>query len=351
MVVVREEQGFSVSRPTWPSISVVMPVRNEVDYIGRSLGAMLAQDYEGALEFLVVDGMSDDATRQIVARMSESDLRIRLLDNPRRIIPTAMNIGIREARHTFIARMDGHTVAPPDYLQRCVRVMGETGADCVGGRWEYAGASSVAGAIAAAMESPFGVGTAAWRGADVPGDTDTVPFGLWKRERMLSLGGFDETLLCNEDYEFHYRLRSAGGRIHYSPDIVTTYYSRKDLAALWRQYYQYGLWKNRVLKMHPASFQLRHGVAPLFVAGLVGGVLLLPIAVLWRWLYALGLAVYLILVLFFSIWQAARRGWQILPLLLLVFMILHIAWGSGFWVGVWRWWIRREDEVEARRKG
>ena len=332
----------------YPSVTVVMPIRNEAVFIERSLGAMLAQDYPGEIEIICVDGMSDDGTRNIIARVAANDSRIRLVDNPKKITPTALNIGIREARHELVARMDGHTAAPPDYLRRCAEVLGETGADCVGGQWRYATDTYIAGAIAAAMDSQFGVGTASWRGAKTAEETDTVPFGLWRRERMLELGGFDEALIRNQDYEFNYRLRAAGGRIYYSPDIEVIYYSRQTLRALWRQYFQYGVWKARVVKMHPGSFRWRHGIAPLFVAGLVTGAVLSLFGGLWRILYGGGLAIYALLALFFSIRQAARGGWRYLPAIPLAFIILHVSWGVGFWIGVWRWWIRREDEETSK---
>jgi succinoglycan biosynthesis protein ExoA len=332
-----------VTAQEWPPVSIVMPVRNEAEFIERSLGAMLGQDYPGEIEVIVVDGMSDDDTRAIVQRIMAEDPRVRLLDNPARIVPTALNTGIRAAAYDLIARMDGHTLAPPDYLRRCAAVMRESGADSAGGRWEYAGLTYISRAIGAAMESPFGAGTAAWRKADAPRDVDTVPFGLWRRADALAIGGFDEELVRNQDYEFNYRLRAGGGRIRYSPDIVTTYYSRKNLRALWRQYFQYGVWKARVLKMHPGSLRLRHLAAPLFAAGLVAGAALLPLGALWRWLYSGALAAYGLLVIGFSVIQAARHGWRYLPLIPLVFIILHTAWGFGFWAGVWRWWVRTSD--------
>ena len=335
-----------MSNHEWPPVSVVMPIYNEAATIERSLRAMLAQDYPGPVEVICVDGLSDDGTREIIGRIAAEDPRVRLVSNPRRIIPAAMNIGFREARYGLVARMDGHTFAPPDYLRRCVEVLQESGAECVGGRWEYVADTYMARVIAAAMESRFGVGPGRWRGAKEAGEADTVPYGLWVRDRVLALGGFDETLLVNEDYELAYRLRQAGGRIYYSPDIRTDYHPRRSLKALWKQYFRYGFWKARMLRMHPRSVRLRHVVAPLFVVGLVAGAVLSFFGSLWRWLYGLALAAYALLVLFFSLRQAARHGWRVLPLLPFAFATLHLAWGAGFLKGVWRWWIRRDDEQE-----
>lgn len=331
----------------YPSISVIMPVRNEAAYIERSLGAMLNQDYPGTLEVIVVDGMSDDGTREVVGALAADDPRIRLIDNPQHIVPAAMNVGIQAACHELVARMDGHTRAPTDYLRRCVDLMHATGAEHTGGRIIVEGQTYWAAAIAAAMESPFGVGPADWRGAAQTVETDTVPFGVWRRETMLALGGFDEILVRNQDYEFNYRLRAAGGRIIYSPQITTIYYSRQGLAGLWRQYYQYGLWKARVLRMHPGSLRARHLAAPAFVAGLAGGMILSRFGRAWRRLYGTALGVYGILSAGFAMRQGVQRGWRYLPAILLAFVTMHIAWGVGFWVGVLRWWIDGRDRREG----
>jgi len=322
-----------------PSISVVMPIWNEAGFIEKSLGAMLSQDYGGLTEVICVDGMSNDGTRQIIMQMMEKDPRIRLVDNPRRIIPAALNRGIKAARYEYVARMDGHALASRDYLSMCVDVMQESGAACVGGGWEYVGETYMQNAIAAAMDSQFAVGTATWRGAK-PGEADTVPYGFFRREELLKLGGYDETLLVNEDYELMWRIRQRGGRIVFSPRIRSEYFPRRTLTALIRQYFRYGLWKNHMLRKHPESAKVRHLLAPLFVAGLVAGGLM-TLSGLWLipLIYASALGVYVLLSLAFSVRQASRYGLQYLPVLPLIFLMLHVAWGSGFWLGVVRWWL------------
>lgn len=327
-----------------PAISVIMPVYNEAAFIEGSLRAILDQDYPAErLEVLVVDGMSDDGTREVIRRVAEVDGRVGLIDNPKRIIPAALNAGLVSARHAYVARMDGHTLVPPDYLRRCVEVMHQSGADCVGGRWVYAGTTYVGRAIAAAMDARFGVGTSRWRGARMAGEADTVPYGFMRRDQALALGGYNELLLTNEDYEFNYRLRRSGGRIYYSPEICMTYYVRSSLKALWRQYFRYGMWKARMLQLHPESLRLRHVLAPLFVLGLLGGAMLAPVWRIGRWVYGTALGLYSLLVLVFSARQAARHGWRLLPVIAAAFATLHLGWGAGFLSGVWRWWLRKED--------
>jgi succinoglycan biosynthesis protein ExoA len=328
------------SSDQYPPVSIIMPILNEADYIERSLSAMLNQDYPGQIEVLCIDGMSDDGTRDIVLQMANDDARIRLIDNPKRIIPAAVNLGFREASFDLVARMDG-------YLSRCIVALEKSAANCVGGQWIYVGDTFITRAIGAAMDSQFGVGTAMWRGGSQPGEVDTVPYGMWRRSKVLELGGFNENVQINEDYEFAYRFRSAGNIIYYSPDISTEYHPRQSLSALWRQYHKYGLWKARVLKLHPDSFRLRHGIAPLFVAGLVIGAILSPLWWGFRWIYGRAVLLYLLLSLIFAAQQAARHGWQYFPLIPLIFAILHLSWGIGFFVGVWRWWLWRQDERES----
>jgi succinoglycan biosynthesis protein ExoA len=314
-----------------------MPVRNEAGLIGESLGVVLTQDYPGQLEALVVDGMSDDGTRQIVRAIAAEDQRVRLLDNPRRIVPTAMNLGAQAARGEILIRVDGRSIIPPDYVRRCVELLRQTGAWNVGGMQVPVGQTPVGQVIAAAMASHFGAGPAKFRFADQPQPVDTVYLGAWPRDAFLRVGGFDERLVRNQDYEFNIRLRQVGGLVYFVPDLRVEYYGRETLRGLWRQYFQYGVWKARVIKMHPASFRLRQGAAPALVSGLVLGPILALLGPPWGWVYLAGVAIYLAAVLAFSAFQAARRRprmWHLLPI---AFLILHLAWGLGFWAGMWRW--------------
>lgn len=326
---------MSQQTPDLPFISVVMPVYNEAGYIERSVGAMLDQDYPAHhIEIIVVDGGSSDGTREIVEEIVRRDSRVRLINNPRRIIPAALNLGIAAARYDLVARMDGHAIAAPDYLLRCVQVMQGTGADNVGGRWIYRGEDFTSSAIAAAMDSRFGVGTSRWRGSPTGGQVDTVPYGFYRRQLLLDLNGFDEVFRANEDYELNYRLRLAGGRIFYSPDILMTYFVRSSLIHLGRQYSRYGFWKARMIWSHPGSVRLRHLLAPLLVAGLAIG---LPLSYLWgpfAQAYVTTLVLYILLSMVFSLRQAGQHGWRYLPLLPLIFAVLHISWGVGFLVGL-----------------
>lgn len=328
---------------TSPFVTIIMPIRNEAAFIERSLGAVLEQDYPAdLLEILIVDGMSDDGTRDIVGRMLAGRASARLLDNPQQIVPTALNIGLAHARGDVVVRIDGHAVAEPDYVSECVNVLEETGADCVGGSIRTVSTTATAQAIAQAMASPFGVGDARFRTThDKAVWVDTLAFGAYRRQVFERVGTFDEEMVRNQDDEFNYRLRAAGGRIRLDPRIRSTYYARSTLGSLWRQYYQYGYWKVRVFQKVPGSAQLRHWVPPLFALYVVGGSLAALVRPGLRLAYLVGLLVYLVVNLAVSIRIAGRAGWRHFFRLPPVFVTLHLAYGLGFWAGMARFGLPR----------
>ena len=347
-----------------PSISVIMPVRNEATFIEQSLGAMLAQDYPPDLcEILVIDGMSTDGTRERIETLThDSKTNVRILDNPQKTVPPAMNIGIRAATADIVARMDGHTKASPDYLRRCVETLQQTGADNVGGVVRFVGKDAFSRAAGLAAQSKFGCGGAPARSAQ-EGFVDTVSFGCWRREAFERFGVFDEQFVRTQDSEFNYRTRLLGGKIWMNPDIVTEYYNRASPTTLMKQYFQYGFWKTRLMhklramrreqglpsglrskaKLAVGRLHARHIIPPLFVLGLIVSAAILLTRLLTRgsnfWLAA-GLAVpagYALSCVAASILVAQRqRAWRLFPLLLVIFPILHLSWGTGFLWGYLR---------------
>ena len=321
-----------------PLVSVIMPVRNEAAYIERSLGAVLAQDYPAdRLEILVVDGMSGDGTRQAVLAHAATRPNLRLLDNPAGIVPPGLNIGIRQARGEIVVRVDGHCEIAPDYVSRCVEhlLAGHEGApvEAVGGPIETVGETDEAQAIALAMSSWFGVGGSAFRTIkDRPLLVETVAFPAYRRATLQRLGPFDEELVRNQDDEYNYRLLKSGGRVLLSPDIRSRYYSRSSLRSLWRQYYQYGYWKVRVMQKHPRQMRLRQFAPPAFVAGLLGSTALGLLFQPFRWLLGVVLALYTAA----NVVASFAPGRVHAPRLLIIHPILHLSYGLGFLVGLAR---------------
>jgi succinoglycan biosynthesis protein ExoA len=352
---------------TLPSVSVVLPIRNEAAYIGRALASVLTQDYPGdRLEVLVADGRSTDATRDIVGFFeARSSGRVRLIDNPGQIVPTGLNAAIAAATGDVIVRVDGHCEVPPDFVRRAVVHFSRDAVDCVGGILDTVGETRTARVIAAAMSAPFGVGGSAFRSADAQSNhvystlTDTVAFPAFTRESIARTGWFDEELVRNQDDEYSYRLRRLDGRILLAADMRARYYSRGTMRGLWRQCFEYGYWKVRVLQKHPRQMRARQFVPAMFVASLAAGADLVAIAP-WLWpLPASIIALYIAAAAAASATTAYRHGWwrhlsnwRLVPMLATCFATMHVAYGLGSLtgaVGFWRRWGRVGREPAPRR--
>jgi glycosyltransferase involved in cell wall biosynthesis len=326
-----------------PLVTIIMPIRNEADFIERAIKSVLDNDYPAEeTEILVIDGMSDDGTREIVASLSKEDNRIRMLDNPKRIAPAAMNIGLKAARGDFFIRVDGHVEIPADFIAKSIRCLHEHPPAWVAGGYIKTVADSFAGkAIAAAMRSPIGVGNSRFRLGDYEGWVDTLAFGTHHKWVVDRIGYFDEELVRNQDDEFNLRIILAGGKIWMSKSIQSTYFSRGSLRKLWKQYFQYGFWRIRTLQKHkrPASF--RQIVPLLFVLLLLltgfAGFLWKPfwiLLVIEAALYVLGLVIGALDV-------GRKSGWRYAVLSPVVFIILHFAYGLGSLWGIVRFSILR----------
>jgi succinoglycan biosynthesis protein ExoA len=328
----RAPQGKGYDR----TVSVVMPIRNEASFIRQSLGAVLNQDYPGRLmEILVVDGMSTDNTREVVREVMAQHPNVHLVDNPGKIVPTGINLALATARGEIFVRVDGHCVIQPDYVRHCVEYLTNEEIDGVGGPMETIGETQTSQAIALAMSSPFGVGGSAFRTVkDRQMYVDTVAFPAYRRETIHKLGLFDEELVRNQDDEYNYRLREMGGRILMTPAIRSRYYSRGSISSLWKQYFQYGYWKVRVMQKHPRQMRFRQFVPPTFVASLVGLSLLSPVSGAARLVLGLAAGAYLAANLGAALLTARKGGWRYLPYLPLAFGALHIAYGAGFLYGL-----------------
>ena len=336
-----------------PLVSVIVPCRNERRHIRRCLESIAKSDYPPAcMEILVVDGLSDDGTADEVDAFARIEPRVRLFTNPRRIVASALNLGIRSAKGEIIVRMDAHNEYPPEYLPTLVDWLLRADADNVGAACVTLphDESATARAIAVALAHPFGVGNAHFRlGVSEPRAVDTVPFGCFRRELFDRIGGFDEELVRNQDDEFNYRILRSGGTILLVPGVVSYYYGRASFAQLFRMYFQYGLFKPLVAYKVGRVVTLRQ-LAPigLVLSLVIGG----PLAV-WsigvRWLLGLGIAAYVAIAAVSAARVARRQGVRCGLALFAAFPVLHVAYGLGFGYGLLRLALRgaghRDEEA------
>jgi succinoglycan biosynthesis protein ExoA len=321
-----------------PTVSIIIPCYNEEKTIGMLLAAIHQQTYPLAeMEVIISDGMSEDGTRAEIEkfRLTHPDLPIQIVNNRRRNIPAALNSAINVSKGEFIVRLDAHSKPEKTYVERSIQALRDGRGDNIGGIWliEPGGQGRIARAIALAAAHPLGVGDAFYRFATEAGDVDTVPFGAFRRSLVEEIGGYDESLLTNEDYELNTRIRQRGGKVWLDPQIRSVYFARSSLGALSRQYYRYGYWKWRMLKNYPGTLRYRQALPPLFILSLI---VLALIAPFW-WLAAVGLLAEV--VLYIGIMKVAsiplarkNKDIWLIAAIPLAIATMHLSWGCGFWV-------------------
>lgn len=320
----------------FPTVSIIIPCRNERATIHLLLDALLEQTYpRDRMEVVIADGMSDDGTPEVIRAFHSQhpDLVVRLISNPDRAIPHALNRAISASQGDIIVRIDAHAHPYPDYVARCVAALERGEGENVGGIWEIhpGGAGCMAKSIAVAAGHPIAVGDARYRHATTASYVDTVAFGAFRRSLINRIGPFDETLLTNEDYEFNARVRQSGGRVWLDPNIRMVYYARASLPALIRQYWRYGYWKWRMLRRYPSTLRWRQALPPAFLLSLIAlmviGLLFPPS---WLALCAV-IAIYLGVLIAFGLREAVRRrSLCLLYGLPVTIAAMHITWASGF---------------------
>ncbi len=312
-------------------VSVVIPIRNEVRALRQCLEAVLSQDYSGEFEVIVVEGASTDGTVALLEEIARSDTRLRWSTNPTGHTPTSLNLAIAQARGDVIVRCDGRAVLPGNYLTRVIELLEKTGAGNVGGRQHAVGETPFQKAVAFAMGSRFGVGGARFHRGGRAGPVDTVYLGAFPRRVLDEVGGFDETMLRNQDYELNIRIRRAGHEIHFAPDLVVSYSPRASPGKLSSQYFNFGRWRRLSARLHPGSLKLRQAAPPLLIVALAASLVLVVAGY-----STAGLVVpilYLAVLLLGAVVQTMANKDPAGLLVPVALAIMHISWGIGFLLG------------------
>jgi succinoglycan biosynthesis protein ExoA len=315
--------------PDHPTVSVVVPVRDAAATLVRTVDAVLQQT-PPVDEVILAVATDDDASMRLAGELSRTHQRVQVVENPGGATPDGLNRAIAAAKGEVLVRVDAHAILPAGYVAAAVEALRRTGAANVGGLQVPTATAGFARAVAAAMRSPLGTGGAAYRGRAEAGPADTVYLGVFRREALDEVDGFDPRFLRNQDAELNRRLREAGYLVWLEPSMRVAYQPRDHLRGLARQYWQYGRWRRFHARMHPGSLQARQTAAPalvvaLVVAGLVG------LAAGTAWPIAIVAGGYLVVVLAGAV-AAARNPADVLPVAAAL-VTMHLCWGVGFLAG------------------
>ena len=301
--------------------------------------SIIANDYpKDRLEVLVADGMSEDGTRAIVEGYARRHSFIKLVDNPKKITPAALNVGVAQAKASIIVRMDAHSEYSSDYLKKTLYHLEKTGADNVGGIriTRPSSATLISKTIALMTSYPFGVSGARYRFLKNGGYVDTVPNGAFRKETFKRVGGFDEALVRNQDNEFNARIIKHGGRIFVSPEIKSYYYNQATIGGLLKQALRTGMWNVVTLKINPGAFRWRHFVPFIFTSTLLALSSLAPLSSWARLAFFILLGLYGTAAGISSVHIGLKEGMKSAGILPLLFFLYHSCYGLGTWAGLWR---------------
>ncbi len=315
-------------------VSIILPIRNEEQFIGKTLQSIIDQKFKGELEIIISDGMSNDDTRVIVKEFQNNHKNIILIDNYDQIVPNGFNRALSISKGDIIIRLDGHAFLNPDFICNCLSVQEHSGADCVGGPTSHISDSTIGHHISIAQSSKFGAGGASFRtGVEKGKYVNTLAFGAYKRTVFFDNGAYDEELIRNQDEEFNFRLIQHGKKIWIDPTIKSTYFVRDSLVKLFKQYYQYGFFKVRVIQKVKALISWRHLVPACFVFMIFFSILssiiindALPINLFF--------GIYFVINLAYSFYESLKRKSGLLIYLPFVYFIMHLSYGIGFISGL-----------------
>ena len=315
-------------------VTVILPIRNEEKFINKTLKSIINQKFDGDLEIIISDGLSNDGTLEIVKKNQKKYKNIKLVRNTAKIVPVGFNRALNFAKGDIIIRVDGHSTMEPDFIKNSIKILNKKNASCVGGPTKHFSNTFIGKNISIAQCSYFGAGGASFRTGVSKGKyVNTLAFGAYKRAEFLKVGAYDEELIRNQDEEFNYRIVKNGGKIWIDPSIKSIYYVRNSILKLFSQYFYYGFYKVRVIQKIKSIFSLRHFVPAIFVLTLI---LFVVIAIFQRifWPIFFFGALYLFVNVTFSIYESVKSHAKSLVLLPIIYFIMHLSYGLGFLAGL-----------------
>jgi succinoglycan biosynthesis protein ExoA len=307
-----------------PFVSVILPILNEENYLEGSIRSILSQDYLGKFEIVLAVAPSVDRTREIAELIARNNTQVIVVDNPSGKTAAGLNVALKKSQGSIIVRVDGHAEIPRTYISDAVQILGKTGAVNVGGIMAAEGITRFEKAVAKAMRSRLGVGASRFHTGGTPGPVDTVYLGVFQRDALIAVGGFDERFTRAQDWELNFRLRNNGGVVYFDPRLQVTYRPRPTLSALAKQYFQYGTWRRVVARRHQGTINLRYLAPPIALVGFTASILLGLI----HPLLLAPAATYLVAIAISATTIASSIGQYFY--LLLIIPTMHFSWGAGF---------------------
>lgn len=319
------QDNHQLSGSPLPMVSVILPILNEELYLRDAVLSILSQDYRGDFEVVLAVGPSKDRTQEIADQLHSEDKRVIVVANPSGRTAAGLNAALNASRGSIVVRVDGHAQIPQNYISLAVEILDATGAVNVGGLMAAEGVTTFEKSVAGAMRSPLGVGASRFHTGGEAGEVDTVYLGVFKKEALQAIGGFDERFTRAQDWELNFRLRSNGGKVYFDPRLHVTYRPRSTVAALAKQYFEYGRWRRVVSRRHKGTINYRYLAPPVALAGFLASIVL---GGLLHSIFFIPAAIYLLFVAGASI-AIARSVAQYIYLLAII-PTMHFAWGAGF---------------------
>ena len=333
------------------TVSIVIPCRNEENYIGQCIESFIKQNYPQQLvNIIIADGMSTDNTRKIIKEYMRKYSNILLIDNEDLVAPIGMNKGIAYSKSDIIIIFGAHALADKNFIKENVVALTNNDIGCVGGPITTISENDIGKAIANAMSCPFGVGNALFRFSQKETYVDTVAFGAYNKKTLDEIGGFDEELVRNQDDELNFRVIESGKKILLSPKIKSIYYSRGSFRKLYKQYFQYGFWKVRVMQKHKRLASIRHLIPLLFVIYLLLSIVLGLFFSNIRIISLFIISIYILLDIIFTYKVSKTNSLRIKLYTIIIFPILHISYGLGFAIGIINFYIKSSYSLERENK-
>jgi glycosyltransferase involved in cell wall biosynthesis len=318
---------------TFPSVTVMMPVRNEQHHLAQSVESVLSQSYSGKLEIILAVGPSLDQTKQVAQELADKHSNIKLIDNPKGLTTAGLNLAIALSTGDVIIRVDAHSELAPGYISRGVEILNQTGAVLVGGVMSAVGKTALQKAVAFGYGSRFGLGGGRYHIGGKAAEAESAYLGIFDAKALKEVGGYDERIIRGEDWDLSQRLKHAGGKVWFSPELVVKYWPRSNIKALAWQFYSTGVWRGELTRRAPAKASLRYFIPPAALLVLVYLVISALTGTISQQALIIPIALYL-LVLSFAAGTAKQLEVLDRLAVFIALPVMHLSWASGFWIGL-----------------